>query len=208
MDPAEKKFTTATLVAAAGCEIGTFHKWRLRNGLFPETRNTEGWNRFSIIDICVVRIIVVLTAHRLSADTAVHVAQYARGHLIQDLFKSKTGHGRYFGLCPPDPSSHRDAAFVSLGPEDTLLEAFRTAGAAALPEDHFEPALSGVLTIIDLWWVIAHVVQRIKLLEPDTLPDSFESILPPALPSIAMTKPTRIGMTKRKSGKQNVSRSR
>jgi hypothetical protein len=181
MDPSAKRFTTSTLVAAAGCEIGTFHKWRSRNGLFPETIGAQGWNKFSIIDICIVRIIVVLTAHRLSADLAVDVAQrFGRSHMSAQFGPDADKNIRFVGLYAGDPNSDIDAAFVPLRVDDTILTAMQKGAGAVWGSSRNHPfdPLSGVLTTIDLLWVAIHVIQRIKLLEPDLLPEPFDEIVP------------------------------
>ena len=82
MDHCEKRFATSALVAAAGCETGTFHKWRSRNGLFPETLGASGWNKFSAFDVCVVRAIVSLTERGMGAQDAVDLAQRELGAAI------------------------------------------------------------------------------------------------------------------------------
>lgn len=69
-----KRHFTSTVVAIAGCAPVTFRAWRNRNGLFPSTKEAEGWNTFSNADIAAVRAVVVLTGLGLEANTAVQVA--------------------------------------------------------------------------------------------------------------------------------------
>lgn len=71
-----KRYTTKVLCAAAGCEAVTFRAWRRRNSLFPETMDgRKNWNRFSIIDVLKVRLIVELTEHGLAAADAIWFAE-------------------------------------------------------------------------------------------------------------------------------------
>ena len=186
MDPAEKRFTTSTLVAAADCEVGTFHKWRVRNQLFPETQDATGWNKFSIADICVVRLIAVLTAaHRLSADMSVNVAQRCAG-AISDLFRSERGRAtRFLGIYPANRASDRDAEVFAVREDESVGEAMRIGASAAHVSGEWHEPMMGLLTIVDLNWIVIHVIQRIMLLEPDALPkDAFEQI-----PGLARPKP-------------------
>jgi hypothetical protein len=198
VDAAEKRFNTSTLVAASGPEIGTFHKWRSRNGLFPETMGAQGWNKFSLIDICVVRIIVVLTAHKLSADLAVNLAQRVGHTYLSSLFgQNQAQNNRFLALYRGDPNSNQDATFILLDDEDTIIDGMRQAGSAAYfaNPDPFEPHLGGVLTIIDLVSIVSHVIQRIRMLEPESLPKNpfqkspFQSAKTrPTLPTPAMNR--------------------
>ncbi|MGN7126311.1 MerR family transcriptional regulator [Methylorubrum thiocyanatum] len=71
----DRPFTTSALTAAAGCEPMTFRTWRNRNGLFPETAGDRKWKRFTVVDVCIVRVIVAMTAHGLSASHAIPFAQ-------------------------------------------------------------------------------------------------------------------------------------
>jgi hypothetical protein len=198
MDPTEKRFTTSTLVAAAGCEVGTFHKWRARNQLFPETQDATGWNKFSITDVCVVRIIAVLTAaHKLSTDMSVNVAQRCAGAIF-DLFKSERAI-RFLGIYPANPTSDRDAELFSVREDESVGEAMRIGAAAAYVSGERHEPMMGLLTIVDLNWIIIHVIQRIMMLEPDALPkDAFKQI-----PGLALPKPPAALITdKRKSPKR------
>ncbi|GJD36779.1 hypothetical protein [Methylobacterium aerolatum] len=74
MDPLEKTFTTSTLTEIAGCTADTFRTWRNRNGLFPETAGKSGWKRFSLLDICLVRAVVLMTEQGILANHAVWLA--------------------------------------------------------------------------------------------------------------------------------------
>ncbi|ACB27146.1 MerR family transcriptional regulator [Methylobacterium radiotolerans] len=71
----DRSFTTSTLTAAAGCEPMTFRTWRNRNGLFPEVAGGRNWKRFTVVDVCIVRAITVMTGHGLNTGNVVSFAQ-------------------------------------------------------------------------------------------------------------------------------------
>ncbi|MGU3538877.1 hypothetical protein [Methylobacterium sp. A54F] len=75
MNADAKQFTTATLTRVAVCEAVTLRAWRNRNGLFPETAGSQGWNRFSLIDICVARAVVLMTTSGIAASDAIWFAE-------------------------------------------------------------------------------------------------------------------------------------
>lgn len=71
----DRIFPAAKVCEAAGCKDVTFRAWRRRNGLFPELWGGRTVNHFSILDVCMVRLVVVLTRHGLGADDAVAFVQ-------------------------------------------------------------------------------------------------------------------------------------
>lgn len=75
MSAEAKQFTTSVLTRVAGCEPVTLRAWRNRNGLFPETAGAQGWNRFSLIDICIARSVVLMTASGIAASEAIWFAE-------------------------------------------------------------------------------------------------------------------------------------
>jgi hypothetical protein len=70
----DKVFLASTLVSTVGCSSVTFRAWRNRNGLFPETQGSGGWNRFSIVDVLVAALVSELTSGGIAAQTAVEAA--------------------------------------------------------------------------------------------------------------------------------------
>jgi hypothetical protein len=206
MDPGEKRFTTSTLVAAADCEIGTFHKWRSRNHLFPETLDSAGWNKFSFVDICVVRIIAVLTAvHRLSADRSVYVAQQCAAD-ISRLFSSEPGlSDRLLCLYPREGDS--DPVVFTVRNDMSVAEAMRIGGSVAYSAIDWHEPLPGLLTIIDLHWILIHVAQRLNMLELEGLPRDFMTQIPALQPSLPKPAPQALitgkrNATARRKGKR------
>jgi hypothetical protein len=89
-----KRYFTATVIAIAGCEAVNFRAWRNRNGLFPSTKESGGWNKFSEADIAAVRVVVVLTGLGVEARKAVQVAMACLPtfeRLYAALFKGALG---------------------------------------------------------------------------------------------------------------------
>jgi hypothetical protein len=76
-------YLTSTICRIAGCKQATFHKWRSRNGLLapPKTADVRdlAWNRWTVLDICILRTVVVLVVHGLRADEAVWIADGSAG---------------------------------------------------------------------------------------------------------------------------------
>jgi hypothetical protein len=79
----DKVFFASTLCGATGCSSVTFRSWRNRNGLFPETKSTGVWNRFSIADILVAGVVFELTRGGIAAQTAVDAAMKASLPLVE-----------------------------------------------------------------------------------------------------------------------------
>lgn len=65
----EKRFTSSEVAAAAGCREGTLRQWRFRHGLLGGTGATDV--KYSLVDVCVVRAVQVLTTHGARISDAV-----------------------------------------------------------------------------------------------------------------------------------------
>ena len=150
MDPTHKRFTSSTLAEAAGCNQVTFRDWRRRLGLFPETRTEqpggEGWNQFSVLDICVVRFIVVLTSHGLPAADAVLAADFCRRR-VQDLLNGEAI-GSYIGFFR-HPNSSIPLWINPADPEVTVSD--------------FMSATVGAISIFDLRKIIHAVTSALRI---------------------------------------------
>src|SRR3954462_692781 len=148
MSSTAKQFTTSALVQAAGCNPVTFRAWRNRNGLFPETAGGQGWNRFSILDVCIVRTIVVLTEHGISARDAIWFAQ--DGHLGTVLRSVIDDYGMSpiigFGRAPGE---ERPYFMTFLDPEEAVASLLDRA--------------RGIVTLLDLRLVVEHVCDGLGL---------------------------------------------
>src|SRR5690349_21718239 len=79
----DKVFFASTLLRSSPCAPATFRAWRNRNGLFPETKDSGGWNKFSIIDVLVTSIVVQLTNAGLGAQLAVDAAMSAAPEIVR-----------------------------------------------------------------------------------------------------------------------------
>lgn len=69
-----REFTASEVCTVVNCAPGTLRSWRRRNGLFPETMLSGGWNYFSLADMAATKLVVDLTASGYTAQTAVNIA--------------------------------------------------------------------------------------------------------------------------------------
>lgn len=58
----------------AGVLPVTLRAWRNKNGLLASPER-KGWNRFSVADLCVVRLVAKMTQSGFSAENAVEIAE-------------------------------------------------------------------------------------------------------------------------------------
>lgn len=178
MDIRARIYQTSTLVAVAGCKSVTLRAWRHRHNLFPETKDSKGWNYFSIVDMCVLRAVVVMTEHGLSVDDAVWQAdKWLRLNFMALLEDEDTSYLHGFmrgGSASREPTAFVDelsgqvtttvpdhwprdasASFISISPEENV--------GAILGKAH------GAITIFDLRVITAHVLSELAALEPETI---------------------------------------
>lgn len=73
----DKVFFASTLLYTTGCSPATFRAWRNRNRLFPETKDSGQWNKYSIIDVLLTAIVLELTKAGMGAQLAVDAAMAA-----------------------------------------------------------------------------------------------------------------------------------
>lgn len=156
IDTNEKRFTSDEVAAAAGCREGTLRQWRSRHGLLGGT--VEGGmevKKFSLVDVCVVRAVQVMTAAGSSTSDAVAatIADDEMRAQITILLSEKEPFSTLFGFrlldrnkSARDKSSH--VAVYMFQPED-LAEKMAQA--------------DGVLTVLDVMAVIKHVHKALKL---------------------------------------------
>lgn len=164
----ERKFLTSTLVAAAGCKAVTFRAWRNRNGLFPQTKDNGGWNHFSIVDICVARVVVVMTQHGIPADDAIWLAErIQRSNISRILEGNASTHlqGFFAGSVRgqderPDWVEAR-CTFIGMGADDKVGPLLK--------------ATKGILTIVDLHPIIEHVLTELVSLQPELMATAKET---------------------------------
>lgn len=178
MDIRARIHQTSTLVAVAGCKSVTFRAWRHRHNLFPETKDAKGWNYFSIIDMCVLRAVVVMTEHGLAVDDAVwHADKWLRlnfAALLEDrdtsylhgfmrgssalseptVFVDETT-GQVSTSAPDHWPREASASFIAIGPEESVGAILAKA--------------RGAITIFDLRAVTTHVLTELAALQPETV---------------------------------------
>jgi len=187
MNVTDRKFLTSTLVAVAGCKAVTFRAWRNRNGLFPETKESGGWNHFSIVDMCVARSVVVMTEHGLPVDDAVWQAgKWFRAYFLVLLRGEKITHLHGFLRGPTvetgEPVAHVDEITGEVSPELPKHWAARTSasfigiGDEQSVSEIVGRTQSGVITIIDLRSIIEHVVGELRELDPETVLTGKETL--------------------------------
>lgn len=180
-DISEETFTSAELCGAAGCKEVTFRAWRRRNppdNLFPRTfgvaHGGRDQNLWSVWDILVVRLIVVLTGHGIPASDAIWAAQGAgvRAELlvVAEGLKSRRLLGISMAPKPGDPEElvydEKNKRTVRAG--DTEPTRFFMSHLGDL-QGGPEPILElidqsfGPVTIVDLGIVVRHVLQALNL---------------------------------------------
>jgi hypothetical protein len=149
----KKEFRTDAICAGAGCHAATLRAWRNQNGLMPHTEqppNLAGrryrWTDYSLLDICVARLVVLLTEHGLRAQEAVDFADndgraYLRGILGRALKSSTIGFSRT---------------------KERGYKRFPMVGEAALGKTLAKVADSP-LTVLDLQAAIDHVLRALNL---------------------------------------------
>lgn len=165
----ERKFLTSTLVAAAGCKAVTFRAWRNRNGLFPETKDSGGWNRFSVVDICIVRAVVVMTEHGIPADDAIWHAEHIQRFAFPRILAGQAWthlEGFFAGALrtpddPPDWVEPR-CTFIGMGPDD--------------PVGPLLKKTKGIVTIVDLHPIVDHVITELASLQPEMVATPEETL--------------------------------
>ncbi len=154
----EKNFTTADVVAAAGCSPVTFRAWRNRNGLFPETKNREGWNRFSVADICTVRVVAVLTSKGVAAQFAISTAMEILPQFQLLLYskwrQNRIGKIRHYAVVGDWRGEE--------GNEALTPKVFFFGGVKTLDEVMNDSMACDVVFTIDLQEIIEHVIEQLQ----------------------------------------------
>jgi DNA-binding transcriptional MerR regulator len=146
----DKPFTSEMVADAAGCLQSTLRQWRNRNGLLNETvTGGKETKRYSVLDACVVRAVVLL-ARYMSASHAIWFVGGIVSKQIKRLLENKPNTSSKIGFYLPE--SGGDPVFSSD------------------PGDRAEDLLAnteGVIVLVDLKAaVIDHVVKALKLERP------------------------------------------
>jgi hypothetical protein len=143
----EKKYLSSTATAVAGCKPVTFRAWRRRHDLFRSSDHEgEGWNRFSLLEVCILRLVVVLTKHAIPIRTALLIAQAEETKLPQVLVGERDG----ILMFGQPRQSGRDMWMGWAEEHDTVMEVVALA--------------AGAVTAIDLAKVVVeHVTNHPKI---------------------------------------------
>jgi len=142
------QFTTSILTRVAGCEAVTLRAWRNRNGLFPQTAGKQGWNRFSLVDVCIARTVVLMAASGIAAGEAIWFSEmYLRTPFR--LAHSKSLDGDLSGIVAFAPKGVSETATFRLYVE---------------PKDVLDTIaqFGGLVTLLDLNLIHAHVLAGLE----------------------------------------------
>lgn len=168
-------FRSSVLCAVAGCKEVTLRAWRNRNGLFPETLGKAGCNRFSVLDICWARTVVVLTEHGLGADDAVRLVQAGFLPLRWDLeriLEQGPDQSRIVGFMRGEPVPKRkamvfreDGTMTPATPDDApaKLSIFRDGGGETTTLREALADTSGAITFFDFSKIVRFVLFHLDL---------------------------------------------
>ncbi|POR40424.1 hypothetical protein [Methylobacterium sp. V23] len=148
MEPEAPEFATSILTRVAGCEAVTLRAWRNRNGLFPATMGKQGWNRFSLVDVCIARTVVMMTASGIAAGEAIWFAEtYLRTPFR--LAHTKDLDGDMSGIVAFAPKGTSETATFRLYVEPHDV-------AAAISE------FGGLVTLLDINLIHAQVIAGLE----------------------------------------------
>jgi hypothetical protein len=152
IDYQAKQFDMDTVAKAAGCpSVQTLATWRNRGGLFKETvTGTKHSKFFSVIDVCIVRVVRLLTAeHGFSAQDAISLAPEFYLEFLMAL-EDGGNEPRLVGLHKGsrDPNAQLSCYFLNADRK--------------LP-DLLSATPGGVITIFDVRVIISDVMAALKL---------------------------------------------
>lgn len=179
-DPAVKVLTPEWVCRVAGCNAVTLRAWRNRLGLFkPDPQwdirpGSRKWNRFSVVEACVVRLIAVMTEHGFPASEAVGLAwsggspfgawitieRLLKGHDVSPLLGFFLGskHGPDDEvIVVADGEVERDRAANLPPSKSTMMHLASTDTIADLMK-----STQGVVTLIDLREITRHVTDELR----------------------------------------------
>lgn len=175
-DPIAKVLTPEWVCRVAGCNAVTLRAWRNRLGLFKPVREdanapeSKKWNRYSVLDACIVRLIVIMTEHGLPASEAVGLAwQHPLGPGLQ-LEMMLKGHdvNPFIGFHLGDGNAPTDRVYnLKTGEEYLAGERPPSTSSAmtAAPSDAIGDLVNstqGVVTFVDLRTIIRHVTHQLS----------------------------------------------
>lgn len=143
MNVTERQFTAVQISDAAGCAEITFRAWRNRNNLFAFSVNGElDCKYFSLVDACILRVVVLLARQGVPIKSAVWFTNRIRQQVKR--------------LIDGDTEMSKHIAFS--------LPAIGEPAFSADPGDTVEVLLSdtdGIVTAIDLTRIIDHIKKNL-----------------------------------------------
>ncbi len=185
LDPTEKRYTTSAVVAASGVKPVTFHAWRARHGLFATEDGDSSWRRFSKIDICLVRLIYILTIHGIDAKDAISIVMGG------DLVKTQLSfvcifHGEavepIFGFLKGDATTSGGDAFDMDTGKPAKKGAARAPAVFTIVRADLGVSLgdlmsdtNGVVTLIDLRKIVLDVQESLNALDEPVIATKEET---------------------------------
>jgi hypothetical protein len=179
-DPLAKQFLTVTACGVAGVNPITFSCWRSRFGHLPESPSSQGKaTYFSLLDVIKTRAVVSMIGHGLpAADAVMFVREHLGGHLFalilrrQGVLAADTALTQFVGFERggvttgralvaeegKEPNEWREADVGELPPPRVTFHVLPGGNSISTTM----PRTAGVLTIVDLDTVVAHVLDALK----------------------------------------------
>ncbi len=167
------EFTTSDLVAATEVKAVTFQSYCARHGLFAYKKALRGWKKFSFVDLCVVRLIHVVSQHGIDPKTvipAVDGQKIVKHYFIRKAFEAALkgeDFSKVFAFFLDTSLSLTDQHNVVEGEDGPVFipvaEKLRTSlwnGSEDLA--NLMAWSNGVLTIIDLTKIVDDVIRNLN----------------------------------------------
>jgi hypothetical protein len=108
--------------------------------LFPGTAGGRGWNRFSAIDVSVVRTVVVMTKHGIPASGAISFAQKYLTAFFDNIWTAPEENA----FCTFEMSLDGQEALFSIPPSDWSIQDVMANS-------------TGIATVLSLRQIVEHV---------------------------------------------------
>lgn len=168
MDIDEKQFPMAVMAATTQVEPMTLRTWRNRNGLFASMSGDRKWKRFSVLDICIVRSIMIMTQNGVSASDAIW---FAETHLSWNIGAILSGEqvGSLIAFHFGGPRDLKTTAMIGADGTVSILNDADTSNNRVaflmLRDDETVSSImkrtSGFLHVVDLQCIIDHVLAEL-----------------------------------------------
>jgi hypothetical protein len=174
-------YPTTTLAEIAGVNAVTFRQWRSRNDFlpniaWPDGSLVRGEGRWRAVDICLARLVGVLTEHGIPASVAIWIAQGRHVGLVENRMSAflEGDEGLICKLAllgdPNNPFAgsvldYEAGAVFGFGELRSNRFSLRAISDDGLSEAALMSAGVEVVTIIDLRAIVAEVRKRLEKLE-------------------------------------------